>query len=640
LSVCVDPDTGQPATAIACVPGTDCIHLRVINTKADIENNICGKITSDVNGLNAIYSPYGYSFSFNPIDDYEERTDTLLRDDCSLSSPITSYTDPNTPPPCDPVPNEMRRLSVADGYPTRLVIYVTTNYQPTWGGSSWVWETTPSHSSMSGNFVALEAVADPAEPMLIAHELGHYFHLRPTHSTEYTLDQLQAAICAEIDASPSLTFSEAFEGVADGDRYLVGDTPPDPSYPFFSDPCSDPEETELSVRCTSRSGMVLVAPDRSNLMSDHVKDCTGPVVASLSPDQVADIDSAVTTGNRSRLLGGADWITSLPAFTRGGPGVRITVVNPMGGVSDASLSVGETEPFDLTRSVFDGDVAPDSVSTVEVNGNFHILGRTNSGFVAHKWWDGSNWNPSLGGWTTLGGTIAGRPAAVGLNGTELHLFVRLPDNTIGHRSFTTSWSEWENLGGIHRGDPAAVSWGPNRIDIVSRGEDSRLWHKAWIGSWWPPGTDWLPITTYPVGTTTDSPAIASWGVNRLDIAARGTNGNLWYRAWTGTVWTDWVDIGGPIQGSPSLTTWGPNHLDIVVRGANNQVLGKTWNGSWLPSDTTFTDLGASAIKPPVVFSEASGTLRYYTVGTDNNLWTRVYDGAWAPTSGWSYLGRL
>jgi hypothetical protein len=611
----------------------------VINTKATFESNVCGRITSDINGVNAIYSPYGYSFSFDPIDDYEERSDTLLRDDCSLppGEVLSSYTDSNTVPPCDPVPNEMHRLSVADDYPTRLVIYVTTNYEPVWSGSSWTWGSTSSHSSLSGNFIALERVADPTEKLLIAHELGHYFHLLHTHALEYTPEQLEAAICAEIDASPSVTFSEAFERVADGDQYLVDDTAPDPSYPFFSDACNDPAETELSVTCSSRSGTVLVAPDRSNLMSYHVKDCTGPVLASLSPDQVADIDSAVTTGNRARLLGGADWITSLPALARGGHGVRITVVNPLGGVSDASLSAGQAEPHALERDVFDGDLVPDSVSTVEVGSNFHIVGRTNTGLVAHRWWDGSNWNPSLGGWTILDGIVAGRPVVVGLNGTEVHLFVRMPDDTLGQRSFTTSWSEWTNLGGSHRGDPAAVSWGPDRIDVISRGSDSRVWHKAWIGYWWPTVTGWNATIE---GRITDSPSIASWGPNRLDIAARGNNGNLWYRGWTGTVWTDWMDLGGPIYGSPSLTTWGPGRLDIVVRSTNNTVWSKTWDGSWWPSETKFHDLGVSAIKPPVVFSEASGTLRYYTVGTDNNLWTMVYDGAWTPSSGWSFLGRL
>jgi len=38
------------------------------------------------------------------------------------------------------------------------------------------------------------------------------------------------------------------------------------------------------------------------------------------------------------------------------------------------------------------------------------------------------------------------------------------------------WSDWMDLGGQLTSEPAAVSWGPNRIDVFARGTDNALWH--------------------------------------------------------------------------------------------------------------------------------------------------------------------
>jgi hypothetical protein len=37
---------------------------------------------------------------------------------------------------------------------------------------------------------------------------------------------------------------------------------------------------------------------------------------------------------------------------------------------------------------------------------------------------------------------------------------------------------WEGLGGKITGSPAVVTWGANRLDAFVRGTDNRLWHLA------------------------------------------------------------------------------------------------------------------------------------------------------------------
>jgi hypothetical protein len=42
------------------------------------------------------------------------------------------------------------------------------------------------------------------------------------------------------------------------------------------------------------------------------------------------------------------------------------------------------------------------------------------------------------------------------------------------------WHAAEDLGGSLNGAVSAVSWGPDRIDIFAQGTNGNLWHK-WLG---------------------------------------------------------------------------------------------------------------------------------------------------------------
>ena len=47
--------------------------------------------------------------------------------------------------------------------------------------------------------------------------------------------------------------------------------------------------------------------------------------------------------------------------------------------------------------------------------------------------------------------------------------------------------------GITRKTPAVASWGPERLDIFALGLDSAMWHKAWAQGWFPGQTGWEPL---------------------------------------------------------------------------------------------------------------------------------------------------
>ncbi len=44
-----------------------------------------------------------------------------------------------------------------------------------------------------------------------------------------------------------------------------------------------------------------------------------------------------------------------------------------------------------------------------------------------------------------------------------------------------AWGGWESLGGVIMSSPSCVSWGPNRIDCFAAGSDSAMHHRWWAG---------------------------------------------------------------------------------------------------------------------------------------------------------------
>src|SRR5205085_9943301 len=63
---------------------------------------------------------------------------------------------------------------------------------------------------------------------------------------------------------------------------------------------------------------------------------------------------------------------------------------------------------------------------------------------------------------------------------------------------------WTSLGGVLTSKPAAASWAPSRLDVFGRGTDNELWHKAWDGSSW---SGWQPLG----GVLSSGPAAAKIG---------------------------------------------------------------------------------------------------------------------------------
>jgi hypothetical protein len=199
------------------------------------------------------------------------------------------------------------------------------------------------------------------------------------------------------------------------------------------------------------------------------------------------------------------------------------------------------------------------------------------------------------------------------------------------------------------GQITLAAWGPGRLDAFALRNDGKIWHQALTGESWFPSENGYWELMGPSGSETFSnpPVVVSWGENRLDIFVVGNDGNLYHRAWTGTIWDppnlEWESLGGAVGGRPSIVAWGPNRLDVFALAAtSNLILHKALSGTdWFPSQTGWEAMGGPANGSPVAVAKAANRLDIFVEGTDRSLLHKSWTGSeWLPPreADWSSLG--
>ncbi|MBR0715819.1 tyrosinase family protein [Bradyrhizobium liaoningense] len=194
------------------------------------------------------------------------------------------------------------------------------------------------------------------------------------------------------------------------------------------------------------------------------------------------------------------------------------------------------------------------------------------------------------------------------------------------REARAQWGGWESLGGIILEEPNCVSWGPNRIDCFARGTNAAMFHRWWNGSAW---GGWENLG----GIILEAPNCVSWGPNRIDCFARGTDQAMFHRWWDGNSWGGWENLGGVIRERPECVSWGANRIDCFARGLDSAMWHRWWNGSaW----GGWENLGGVILEGPSCVSWGANRIDCFARGTDAAMWHRWWDGnSWG---GWESLG--
>src|SRR5260370_9538733 len=76
-----------------------------------------------------------------------------------------------------------------------------------------------------------------------------------------------------------------------------------------------------------------------------------------------------------------------------------------------------------------------------------------------------------------------------------------------------------------------------------------------------------------------SPAVVSWGINRIDAFMPGEYSNLRHLAWNGSTWFGWESLGGPLTSLPALASRGRNRIHAFYRGRDIRRRLIAWHGS-------------------------------------------------------------
>ncbi|WP_157935869.1 hypothetical protein [Paracoccus zhejiangensis] len=188
------------------------------------------------------------------------------------------------------------------------------------------------------------------------------------------------------------------------------------------------------------------------------------------------------------------------------------------------------------------------------------------------------------------------------------------------------WGGWESLGGVVLEEQSCTSWGANRIDCFARGTDRAMYHRWWDGSNW---GGWENLG----GVILDSPECVSWGANRIDCFARGTDAAMYHRWWDGSNWGGWENLGGVLLDKPDCVTWSANRIDCFARGTDAAMYHRWWDGrNW----GGWENLGGVLLDRPDCTAWAANRIDCFARGTDAAMYHRWWDGRnWG---GWENLG--
>ena len=275
-------------------------------------------LTTPIQEANVIFAAAGVEFLYDPAKDFMSVNNTVLNNTHTILGDLKEFTDPHHEPPLTKDPNTKARTNLADRYPQKLVVYFSFGTQLYFNTGLGHWDTqarTDGSSGWDGPYVSLDHNLPSGTSL--AHELGHYFQLsHPFASNPQNKEEAAQTIhdYVVVDGHPREDGLDVF----DGDRYSVGDTPPDARGTIIAK--ENPSISDVNLAACGPIGTVHIpvgfddgtkqhpqhhtkhyalTPDRSLVMS-YFKGCSGP--KKFSPDQVTRIRKGLETGIRHRLI--------------------------------------------------------------------------------------------------------------------------------------------------------------------------------------------------------------------------------------------------------------------------------------------------------------------------------------------------
>jgi hypothetical protein len=235
----------------------------------------------------------------------------------------------------------------------------------------------------------------------------------------------------------------------------------------------------------------------------------------------------------------------------------------------------------------------------------------------------------------------------GTSGTDGTIFMKT--RSAGNW-MTGAWLNWVDLGAPSGSgavsDPAVVSWAAGRYDLVAK-RGSNVYIRTYQNNAW---GSWQSLGA-PSGLVPSTPAITSWGPNRLDVFVRGSDDKLYWRKSTvncsgaSGVWSSWTAVGSSqtFRGKPAAVSRSSGLISVFAHSPTGKVIAinkdatETWS-SWaeltnpggsstrsLPNAMLKWDSSCSSCSSPAAGSRLGG-IDVYVRGDDDKIWI----SSWSP----------
>jgi hypothetical protein len=227
--------------------------------------------------------------------------------------------------------------------------------------------------------------------------------------------------------------------------------------------------------------------------------------------------------------------------------------------------------------------------------------------------DNALWMKHNGTWSNLGGVIFGEPSAViWNNNVNVDVFVLGIDDNLYRYSFVNGVAQGyftidNNFGRVFSGPPKVFAKSQTTLDLFAVGENGHL--------------EWIPYSTtngwsalVDLGNMRGNPhhtpvSITSWGSNRLDIFATSESA-VGHRGWNGSWASDYDvrsgELGTTPSGTPAVVSWGINRVDAFMIDRQNRLTHVYYDGSWHPDARN--PIRTDAVGDPIALSRGVGQL--------------------------------
>jgi peptidoglycan/xylan/chitin deacetylase (PgdA/CDA1 family) len=326
----------------------------------------------------------------------------------------------------------------------------------------------------------------------------------------------------------------------------------------------------------------------------------------------------------------ASWVNRIVTLAEAGVSQQHPVIlmhNPPAGIPATVAALPTIINFyrshgytfvDLLGSTGHGRPGPAADVTA---GGVHVFARATSGDLSERTRHDGSWT----GWTSLGGTMVGGPAAIPLAATVSSAFVTGTDNGAWQKTVTdaAAASGWANVGGRATSKPGAAIGPGGVVTVAVRGADSAAWIRQQTAGRW---SGWQSLS----GIVDSAPAVAAPSGGPA-VAVVGVDNALWVKNHAAT-WSAWRKVGGMITADPALTAVPGGGVLAVVRGTDNSGWVNVGNGT-ATSWRGWQRIGGWLTSAPAVVIDGSAA-RVFAYGTDGRIWENAATDA-STATGWT-----